>query len=203
MHRSRSIVWWLGGAASAVLLFMLPRVASANGCGSPGEACCAHIACRFPSVCAGGVCSECGISATCSDNGQPCTAADKSKCENPATAICDGAPVCTPTTTPTNTATASQTATPTATPTVTPTRIPQGGACTAASQCSTGFCADAVCCDTACMGLQQRCDVPGKRGVCTSTTAPAPAMSQSGLLAGLALLLGFGVYATWRRQSRP
>jgi len=89
-----------------------------------------------------------------------------------------------------------------ATPTVIPTSIPQGGACTAPSQCSTGCCADAVYCGTARTDPQQRCDALGMRGVCTSTTAPAPALSQNGLLAGLALLLGFGIYATWRRQSR-
>jgi hypothetical protein len=95
-----------------------------------------------------------------------------------------------------NTATASitvldptPTGTPTETPTVTPTgSVPQGGACSASSQCTSGFCADAVCCDTACNGPLEQCNLPGQVGTCASVTEPAPALTPWGLVMAALLL---------------
>src|SRR5262249_28274815 len=107
-----------------------------------------------------------------------CVSSNVQFCQNAATLGCNsgGDPECatftpteTPTNTPTNTATATNT--PTATPTNTP--VPQGGACITPSQCSTGFCVDDVCCNSAC--TSGRCDLPGQRGTC-SGLAPAPAL---------------------------
>jgi hypothetical protein len=111
-------------------------------------------------------------------------------------------PTITPTNTPTLTPTVTPTSTPTTTPTVTPTNtgIPLGGDCTTPSVCASGFCADGVCCDTECTGPQEQCNLAGARGTCTSTTAPAPAVTRNGLLAVLALLFGVGVYAIRRRR---
>ena len=48
---------------------------------------------------------------------------------------------------------------------------PAGAACTAATQCATGFCTEGVCCNTACSdpttGLCQSCKVAGKVGTCS------------------------------------
>jgi hypothetical protein len=109
----------------------------------------------------------------------------------------------TPTETPTDTPTNSPSATPTETPTATPsnTPVPQGGACATLSQCGTGFCVDHVCCNTACTDPLMRCDLPGELGTCESEKAGAPALSPWGLLAGLILLAGGGVW-TLRRSSR-
>lgn len=41
-----------------------------------------------------------------------------------------------------------------------------GAACTAATQCKSGACADGVCCDRACDGQCEACDVPGSVGTC-------------------------------------
>jgi len=115
-------------------------------------------------------------------------------------------PVCPPTFTPTNTPTNTPTVTdtPTNTPTATPTNtpVPQGGACTTPSQCSTGFCVADVCCDTACTSPQERCDLPGQRGTCMSTTAPAPAVSWWGLLAVAVFLASIGALTLRRRSVR-
>jgi hypothetical protein len=47
-------------------------------------------------------------------------------------------------------------------------KSPAGGTCSATDQCQSGFCTDGVCCDTACNGQCQACDVPGSAGVCSN-----------------------------------
>jgi hypothetical protein len=110
-------------------------------------------------------------------------------------------PTQTPTATPTQTPTATSTQTPTATPTATPTNtgIPQGGDCPTPSQCSTGFCVDRVCCDTACTDPLMQCNLPGQRGTCASTAAPAPALTPWGLLAAAVVLASIAGFALRRR----
>lgn len=97
----------------------------------------------------------------------------------------------TPTSTPTNT--------PTVTPTATNTRFPNGTACTSPADCGSGFCIDSVCCDTACNQPSQACNLDGRVGTCSSTAAPAPAMSVRGLLAALAVLTVVSALALGRR----
>ena len=43
-----------------------------------------------------------------------------------------------------------------------------GLSCSSGSQCSTGFCVDGVCCDTACNGGCGACNLPGKVGTCSA-----------------------------------
>ena len=92
------------------------------------------------------------------------------------------------------------TATPTSTPTVTPTAtpVPQGGACSASSQCATSFCANAVCCDSACNGPMERCNVPDHIGMCTGVAQPTPALTPWGLLAAAVLLTSLAALALRR-----
>lgn len=96
---------------------------------------------------------------------------------------------------PTPPSTPTVTQTPIDTPTVTPTATPvaQGGFCTDASQCVTGFCSDNVCCDTACTGVGQACNLPGEQGTCVSAPSPAPPASNAGLatMMAAALLVAF------------
>ena len=76
--------------------------------------------------------------------------------------------------TPTATSTATSTRTPTRTP------APAGGACTESAQCQAGlFCID---------------------NVCSRPSAPAPAMSSAGLLAGVTILTAIGALALLRRR---
>ncbi|MBI5515459.1 MAG: hypothetical protein HY909_16890, partial [Deltaproteobacteria bacterium] len=46
-------------------------------------------------------------------------------------------------------------------------RRPNGGMCTMANQCLSGNCVDGVCCNTACAGQCEACDVTGMAGTCS------------------------------------
>ena len=49
--------------------------------------------------------------------------------------------------------------------------LDQGDACTQASQCATGFCADTVCCDNSCTGGCESCNQGGLLGTCVPHSA--------------------------------
>jgi len=46
----------------------------------------------------------------------------------------------------------------------------RGVACTATRECASGYCVDGVCCDSACSGQCEACDVAGKVGTCWPAT---------------------------------
>ncbi len=48
--------------------------------------------------------------------------------------------------------------------------LANGVACDRARQCGSGFCVDGVCCDQACDGQCEACDVTGKAGACLPVT---------------------------------
>lgn len=66
-----------------------------------------------------------------------------------------------------------------------------GSSCTTEAECLSGFCVDGVCCNSACDGEGQQCDLDGVEGQCAATPGPAPAPSTSprGLALGVGLLL--------------
>jgi hypothetical protein len=45
-----------------------------------------------------------------------------------------------------------------------------GEACNAGTGCTSGFCVDGLCCDTACAGQCEACDVAGREGSCSPAT---------------------------------
>lgn len=140
-----------------------------------------------------GVCAElCRVDTDCGSVQKCCFNGCGHECTDPVL------PPDTVTPTPTQT----PTITPTTTPTETPTLIPQGGACEAnPARCAAGLvCADDVCCDTACDGVTERCDLPGREGSCTEATAEAPAVSASGMTAALAILTALGLFGILRRN---
>jgi hypothetical protein len=51
-------------------------------------------------------------------------------------------------------------------------RLQQGDPCTSATFCPSGLCVDGVCCDRACDGQCEACDVAGHLGVCTPVSGP-------------------------------
>jgi hypothetical protein len=112
----------------------------------------------------------------------------------------NGAPTPTPTTTPTTTTTATATTTQTATSTPSP--GPNGSACTDPGQCESTFCVDDVCCDSACTGPAEQCNLPGQTGICASVTAAAPALTPRALTMAIALLAGIAALALRRRPRR-
>jgi len=86
---------------------------------------------------------------------------------------------------------------------------PPGTACTDPGQCDPMFCVIppggtvGVCCDAACTGANQSCDVPGREGECVSVApAPAPALSSAGLLIGALLLAVVGTLGLLRGRRQ-
>ena len=76
-----------------------------------------------------------------------------------------------------------------------------GEACASGAECLSGFCADSVCCDSACDGSFEACNRQDSLGMCVETEAAAPAASNWGLLLalfGLLLIGGVGL-----RSGRP
>ena len=107
----------------------------------------------------------------------------------------------TATVTATATATATQTATATASATATPTREPLGSQCTSPTECASGFCVDAVCCNSACDRPDFACNLSGSEGMCHPLPARAPTLSPRALLVAFAALIGVGLLSLWRRRS--
>lgn len=70
-------------------------------------------------------------------------------------------------------------------------RFGNGSPCTMSQECTSGFCVDGVCCNSACDGPDQQCNAPGIEGQCAARSAPAPAPSTSplGLVLGIGLLI--------------
>lgn len=50
---------------------------------------------------------------------------------------------------------------------------PNGGSCSVAADCGSTFCVDGVCCNSACLGTCQACNVTGKAGSCVNLPAGA------------------------------
>jgi len=69
-------------------------------------------------------------------------------------------------------------------------------------QCLPGlFCVDGVCCTDPCTGANESCNQPGFEGTCIAT-APAPALSGTGLLIAALLLAGVGTIGLMRNRRR-
>jgi hypothetical protein len=66
-----------------------------------------------------------------------------------------------------------------------------GSACSGASECDSGFCADSVCCNRACTGSCEACDVAASPGTCTTLAANAsPRASRTACLGSTAPCAG-------------
>jgi hypothetical protein len=70
-----------------------------------------------------------------------------------------------------------------------PRRKPNGQSCDNAQDCTSGHCVDGVCCDRACSGACQGCNLPGRAGSCSAVAAGTGC--QPGTCSGN-LLLGSG-----------
>ena len=130
--------------------------------------------------CANGACSGAG---SCKlDNGQPCGAgsaclsnacADGVCCNTACGALCQACNVAGSVGTCSNVANGQDPASECAGSTTCNgagacTTLPNGSACGANGECSSGLCVDGVCCNTACSGLCQACNNAGSLGACTN-----------------------------------
>jgi hypothetical protein len=95
-------------------------------------------------------------------------------------ALVSPSPTATETATPSPSATATGTATPSASVTRTETRVPDGGSCMTGSECLSLYCVD---------------------GVCQPLPSAVPAVSVSGLMIGVGVLIGLGAIALWRQRT--
>jgi hypothetical protein len=80
-----------------------------------------------------------------------------------------------------------------------------GQACTNTGECQTGlFCADGVCCNTACNGPRESCNVSGSEGICTMVQA-APTLSPwaQGLTFALLVVAGWTLLSRNRAKRHP
>ena len=50
---------------------------------------------------------------------------------------------------------------------------PNGGLCAGASECGSNFCVDGICCNNACLGTCQACNVTGSEGTCVNSSTGA------------------------------
>lgn len=65
-----------------------------------------------------------------------------------------------------------------------------GDPCNSPSQCTSHFCADGVCCNTACVGSGQSCAVPGSVGTCIrQAQSPVLSLPLQWVTAGLVALI--------------
>jgi hypothetical protein len=84
-----------------------------------------------------------------------------------------------------------------------PCPLPNGALCAQSSECVSGNCVDGVCCGSVCEG-DEICNVPGRQGKCTPSSAlpvaPAPALSDAGLAIALAVLIALGGFAISARR---
>jgi hypothetical protein len=83
----------------------------------------------------------------------------------------------------------------------TETDLPDGGPCSTAEECRSGFCVDGVCCETSCAQVCSQCNAPGSEGTCTDAqndeacgelTCPTDTECRQFILAGDANCVGIG-----------
>ena len=78
-----------------------------------------------------------------------------------------------------------------------------GEPCSAIFQCASTFCVDGVCCNSACDGPSEACNLPGSVGQCVTAAAPAPVVSGRGVLIIGCLLTAIGLLSLRRAVRRP
>ena len=78
-----------------------------------------------------------------------------------------------------------------------------GASCTDPAACNSGFCVEGTCCDTACTGPLERCNLAGQVGMCASAAAEAPTLTPWGLLVAGVLLTGIAAFSLRYRMRGP
>jgi hypothetical protein len=62
--------------------------------------------------------------------------------------------------------------------------LSNGNPCSSPGQCASGYCVDGVCCQNACTGVCNACNLPGLAGTCSPVTADGAAATAEGCTAG-------------------
>lgn len=155
--------------------YLCTNASNHSACATFNQNQCLH------AVCLGGNCSvlEDFVPPSCMDD-NPCTNNSCDVCANGCTGACVITPV--------NNSSICD--------------LPIAARCEANGQCTSGFCADGVCCNTACDGALNSCNTPGLVGQCIAP-APAPAISWRGLLVVGFLLIAIGTLGIRALQRLP
>jgi hypothetical protein len=77
-----------------------------------------------------------------------------------------------------------------------------GESCGGAFQCASGFCVEGACCNRACDGPAETCNVPGRVGTCVEAAA-TPLLSGRAVLFIVCLLAAIGLFGLRRAVIRP
>ncbi len=145
-----------------------------------------------------GAASNCSVTGVNVDNAPPPSDTATATATGTSTATATETATATATETGTATATATATATETSTATASATPEQNGAACAIPGDCQSLNCVDRVCCDTACDGPAQACNVPGSVGACTDIVAAAPTTSRGILLIAITILAAIAARARAR-----
>jgi hypothetical protein len=144
-------------------------------------------ACGYPTVpCRGQSCAGSALTQAASCNGAgACPAPSSSPC--PGSLVCNpGGTACLPSCTTSADCLSTHFCNPGGTCTA---RKANGVGCGSGTECTSGICVDDLCCNSACGGQCEACDVTGSPGICTAVTSGGPrgaraACSGSGVCAG-------------------
>lgn len=175
------------------------------GCCETGRAECAGEPCFELSLCSDNVSElDCLLGGGEFSENAECSDVENATINSPEGSFGRCVPIEVPetaTATPSSTPTVTPTSTATATSTPTNTKIPDGVSCVDPLDCASGNCVDDVCCESACDGPGQSCNLAGLEGACLGPETMAPVASNRILPLLVAVLAALGVVTVARRRD--
>lgn len=78
-----------------------------------------------------------------------------------------------------------------------------GQPCMGPSDCVSGFCADGICCDSACTGTCEKCNLAGSVGTCSAIASGQDPDNECGALSCSSYYWGWSGYGCYNRADAP